>query len=66
MSARTKSKVTLKYETKHRVKNRAAYEAGRRRRGDVTLWCDEDANDPKTQGRAVVLVVSVATLTSLS
>ena len=38
MDARTRSKVTLKYKTKYRVKNWAAYEAALRKRGDVTLW----------------------------
>ena len=45
MAARTKSKVTPKYKTKYRVKNWAAYEAALRKRGDVTLWFDEDAID---------------------
>jgi hypothetical protein len=43
MAARTKSKVTPKYKTKYRVKNWPAYEAALRKRGDVTLWFDEDA-----------------------
>ena len=38
MAARTKSKVTLKYKTKYRVKNWVAYEAALQKRGDVTLW----------------------------
>ncbi len=45
MAARTKSKVTPKYKTKYRVKNWAVYEAALRKRGDVTLWFDEDAID---------------------
>ncbi len=45
MTARTKSTVTPKYKTKYRVRNWAAYEAGLRRRGDVTLWFDQDAID---------------------
>ncbi len=43
MAARTNSKVTPKYKTKYRVKNWPAYEAALRKRGDVTLWFDEDA-----------------------
>lgn len=43
MAARTKSKVTPKYKTKYRVKNWAAYEESLRRRGDITIWFDEDA-----------------------
>ena len=43
MAARTKSKVTRKYKTKYRVMNGPAYEAALRKRGDVTLWFDEDA-----------------------
>ncbi len=43
IAARTKSKVTPKYKTKYRVKNYPAYEAALRKRGDVTLWFDEDA-----------------------
>ena len=38
MAARTKSKVTLKYKTKYRVRNWAAYEKSLRRRGDITIW----------------------------
>ncbi len=43
MAARTKSKVTPKYKTKYRVKNWPAYEASLRKRGDITVWFDEDA-----------------------
>jgi len=43
MAARTKSKVTLKYKTKYRVRNWAAYEESLRRRGDITIWFDDDA-----------------------
>ena len=43
MDARIRSKVTPKYETKYRVKNWAAYEVALRKRGDVTLWFDEEA-----------------------
>ena len=45
MAARTKSKVTPKYKTKYRVRNWAAYEESLRRRGDITLWFDDDAID---------------------
>jgi hypothetical protein len=43
MAARTKSRVTPKYKTKYRVTNWPAYEKSLRRRGDVTVWFDEDA-----------------------
>ena len=43
MAARKKSNVTPKYKTKYRVKNWAAYEASLRKRGDITVWFDEDA-----------------------
>lgn len=43
MAARTKSKVTPKFKTKYRVKNWPAYEAALRKRGDITIWFDEDA-----------------------
>ena len=45
MAARTKSYVTPKYKTKYRVKNWPAYEAGLRKRGDVTVWFDEGCAD---------------------
>ena len=45
MAARTKSKVTPKYQTKYRVTNWAAYEESLRRRGDITFWFDQDAID---------------------
>ena len=41
MASRTKSYVTPKYKTKFRVNNWPAYEAGLRKRGDVTVWFDE-------------------------
>ena len=43
MAARKKSKVTQKYKTKYRVKNWAAYEESLRKRGDITVWLEEDA-----------------------
>ncbi len=43
MAARTKSKVTPKYKTKYRVRNWPAYEDSLRKRGDITVWFDEDA-----------------------
>ncbi len=43
MAARTKSKVTPKYKTRYQVKNWRSYEAALRRRGDITIWFDEDA-----------------------
>ena len=43
MAARTKSRVTRKFKTKYRVTNWPANEAARRKRGDVTVWFDEDA-----------------------
>ncbi len=45
MAARTKSKVTPKYKTKYRVTNWPAYERSLRKRGDITVWFDEDAVD---------------------
>ncbi len=45
MAARTKSRITPKYKTKYRVKNWAAYEDSLRKRGDITVWFDEDAVD---------------------
>ena len=48
MAARTKSKVTPKFKTKCRVKNWPAYEAALRKRGDVTVWFDEDAANDAT------------------
>ena len=45
MAARTKSKVTPKYKTKYRVKNWPTYEGALRKRGNVTVWFDEDAID---------------------
>ena len=45
MTARTKSKVTPKFKTKYRVKNWATYEAALKKRGDITVWFDEDAID---------------------
>jgi len=39
MAARTKSRVTPKY----RVRNWAAYESSLRRRGDITVWFNDDA-----------------------
>ncbi len=50
MAARTKSKVTPKYKTKYRVKNWPTYEAALRKRGDITLWFDEDAIDAWNAG----------------
>ena len=43
MAARTKSKVTPEYKTKYRVSNWAAYEKSLRKRGDITVWFDEEA-----------------------
>ena len=43
MTARTKTKVSLKYKTKYRVRNWAAYEEALRKRGDITVWFDEEA-----------------------
>ena len=45
MAVRTKSKVTLKYKTKYRLRNWAAYEESLRRRGDITIWFDDAAVD---------------------
>ncbi len=43
MAARTKSKITPKFKTRYRVRNWPAYEAALKKRGDITLWFDEDA-----------------------
>ena len=43
MAARRQSKVTPKYKTKYRVRNWAAYEKSLCRRGDITVWFDDDA-----------------------
>ena len=43
MAARRQSKVTPKYKTKYRVRNWAAYEKSLCRRGDITVWFDEEA-----------------------
>ena len=43
VAARTKSRVTPKYKTKYQVKNWAGYEASLCRRGDITVWFDEEA-----------------------
>ena len=45
MAARTKSYVTPKDKTRYRVKNWPAYEAGLRKRGDVTVWFDDGCAD---------------------
>ncbi len=45
MAARTKSKITPKYKTQYRVKNWRNYEAALRKRGDITIWFDEEAID---------------------
>jgi hypothetical protein len=45
MAARTKSKVTPKYKTKHRVRNWAVYEESLHRRGDITVCFDAAAVD---------------------
>ena len=43
MAARKSSKVNVKYKTKYRVRNWQQYDEALRRRGDVTIWFDEDA-----------------------
>ena len=43
MATRTKSRITPTFKTQYRVKNWATYEAALKKRGDVTLWFDEDA-----------------------
>jgi hypothetical protein len=45
MTARTKSRITPKFKTKYKVKNWPTYEAALRKRGDITVWFDEDAVD---------------------
>lgn len=43
MVARTKTRVSPKYKTKYRVQNWDAYDVALRKRGDITLWFDEEA-----------------------
>ena len=43
MAARTKSKVHPRYKTRYRVKNWQDSEAALKKRGDITVWFDEDA-----------------------
>jgi hypothetical protein len=45
MAVRAKSNVTPKFKTKYKLKNWPAYEAALRKRGDVTVWFNEDAVD---------------------
>ena len=42
MAARTKSKVTPKYKTKYHVRNWPEYDRALAKRGDITVWFDED------------------------
>lgn len=46
MAARTKSKVTSKYKTKYRVRNWSEYEAGLRKRGDITFSTESNGRSP--------------------
>ncbi len=79
MAARTKSKVTPKYKKKYRVKNWRAYEASLRRRGDITVWFNEDAVDawnapatgrpggqPKYSDLAIVTALTLRTVFHLA
>ena len=43
VAARTKSKIHPKYKTCYRVTNWPAYDAALRKRGDITVWFDDDA-----------------------
>ncbi len=45
MTARRQSKVNVKHKTKYKVTNWAEYDEALRRRGEVTVWFDEDAAD---------------------
>lgn len=45
MTARKAGKVTPKCETKYRERNWPAYEASLIRRGDVTIWFDQESFD---------------------
>ncbi len=55
MAAKKSSRVHPKYKTKYRVRNWAEYDTALRKRGDVTVWFDEDAVEtwtpPKTRRR---------------
>jgi len=43
MATRKSSKVNVKYITKYRVRNWSEYERGLKKRGDITVWFNEDA-----------------------
>jgi hypothetical protein len=61
MAARTRSTVTPKYKTQYRVRNWTAYEELLRRRGDITLWFDEDAVDAWNAAPSVHVTATAAT-----
>ncbi len=71
MAARTKSRVNVSYKTKYRVRNWAVYDRTLVRRGDVTVWFDEDAaaawTPPRTGRRgAQPLYSNLAVVTALT
>ena len=43
MPAVKSTRVHPRYKTEYRVRNWREYEQGLRARGDVTVWCSEDA-----------------------
>lgn len=71
MTARMSSRVNVKYKTKYRVRNWSEYDNALRKRGDVTVWFDEDAIEqwtPANNGRrgAQRRYSNVAILTALT
>ena len=50
MPARESSRVHPRFKTKDRVKNWSDYEAGLRKRGDLTLWFSQEAIENWTPG----------------
>ena len=65
------SRVNVKYKTKYRVRNWSEYDNALRKRGDVTVWFDEDAIEqwtPANNGRrgAQRRYSNVAILTALT
>ncbi len=54
MTAKKSSRVNVKYKAKYRVRSWAEYDRALRKRGDVTVWFDQDAVEtwtPPKNGR---------------
>ena len=45
MAARKSTRVNRKYKTKYHVTNWREYERGLRSRGDITVWCSDEARE---------------------